>query len=282
MSRHISDLSWRVGALTACSQNRSESVGSAPDANKAVMLSSRSTPSLKANTLTYGSYYLSSTSDYLANSTNNILDIPSSDGSESNVISHSIFRRSTVERRKYKKKRPSSPSHMHQPSGTQNAFDGKKGTILQALNEAIFSTDSPPRPKQMQYKRRYPEITITRVETMDQTSLEFLYPLPSYLIVNHRPNTSNVAGDVMACNSHYERNINENSSVDGEIIEKDNNTPTTYNDDISTDQKEDENESPENSSLLNCNSCDNTFKISKLEEGVCLKENRFTSTTFFF
>jgi hypothetical protein len=116
---------------------------------------------------------------------------------------------------------------------------------------------------------------------MDQTSLEFLYPLPSYLVVNHQHDTSNPANDLMTCDSYCERNINE-MSLDGEKIEKGNNVSTICNDDINSNQKEDQNEGPESSPLLKCNSCDNTFKISKLEEGVCLKENRFTSTTFFF
>ena len=128
---------------------------------------------------------------------------------------------------------------------------------------------------------RQPEITITRVETMDQTSLEFLYPLPSYLVVNHQHNTSNISNDLMPCNSHCERNINQ-TSLDRGKIEKGTDVSTIYNDDINSSQNEDKNEGPESSPLLTCNSCDNTFKISKIEEGVCLKENRFTSTTFFF
>ena len=87
MSRHISDLSWKMGALKASSKSRSESISSAPDTNKAVMTSSKSTSCLKPNTLTNRNYYIGSTPDYLDNSANNILDIPSSDGSESNMIS---------------------------------------------------------------------------------------------------------------------------------------------------------------------------------------------------
>ena len=52
------------------------------------------------------------------------------------------FLRYKEEKKKYKKKRLSSPSYMQQPSGTQNISDAKKGTILQALNERIFSTVS--------------------------------------------------------------------------------------------------------------------------------------------
>ena len=114
---------------------------------------------------------------------------------------------------------------------------------------------------------------------MDQTSLEFLYPLPSYLVVNHQNDISNAANDLMVCNSHCERNINE-MSLHVENIEKGNNVSTIYNDDLNSNQKEDQNES---SQLLKCcNSCDRTFKTSKIEEDGCLKENRFTSTTFFF
>ena len=88
MSRHISDLSWKVEALKTCStKSRSETISSAPGANKAVMPSSRSTSCLKANTLTYRNYFVGSTPEYLDNSANNILDITSSDGSESNIIS---------------------------------------------------------------------------------------------------------------------------------------------------------------------------------------------------
>lgn len=87
MSRHISDLSWKVGALKTSSKSRSESISSETDTNKAVMTSSKSTSCLKANTLTYRNYYVGSTPENLDNSTNNNLDIPSSDGSESNMIS---------------------------------------------------------------------------------------------------------------------------------------------------------------------------------------------------
>ena len=87
MSRHISDLSWKVEALKTSSKSRPESIYSTPDINKAVMTSSKSTSCLKANTLTYRNYYVGSTPEYLDNSTSNMLDIPSSDGSESNMIS---------------------------------------------------------------------------------------------------------------------------------------------------------------------------------------------------
>ena len=61
MSRHISDLSWKMGALKASSKSRSESISSAPDTNKTVMTSSKSTSCLKPNTLTNRNYYIGST-----------------------------------------------------------------------------------------------------------------------------------------------------------------------------------------------------------------------------
>ena len=83
MTRHISDLSWKVDALKTRSQSRSESIYSAPDANKEMMPSSQSTASLKANTPT--NYSLVSSPEY-SNQINNSLDIPSSDGSDSNMM----------------------------------------------------------------------------------------------------------------------------------------------------------------------------------------------------
>ena len=86
MTRHISDLSWKVDALKIRKKGRSESISSAPDANKDVMYSSQSTASLKTNAARCMDYSLGSTPDSLSNS-NNVLDIPSSDGSESNITS---------------------------------------------------------------------------------------------------------------------------------------------------------------------------------------------------
>ena len=84
MTRHISDLSWKVDALKTRSKSRSESIYSAPGANKDMMPCSQSTASLKANSPT--NYSLASSPEY-SNQTNNILDVPSSDGSESNIVS---------------------------------------------------------------------------------------------------------------------------------------------------------------------------------------------------
>ena len=84
MTRHISDLSWKVDALKTRSKSRSESIYSAPGANKDVIPCSQSTVSLKANSPT--NYSLVSSPEY-PDQTNKILDIPSSDGSESNITS---------------------------------------------------------------------------------------------------------------------------------------------------------------------------------------------------
>ena len=85
MKRHISDLSWKVGVLKAHSNRRSESISSAPDDNKMAIPCSTSTCSLRTTSVTHRKSSVGSTLDYLEN--NHILDVPSSDGSESNVMS---------------------------------------------------------------------------------------------------------------------------------------------------------------------------------------------------
>ena len=79
ISRHKSDLSWRIDLLkNKRAEGRSESISSAPDASKTVMLPSQSTLCLKSIVTTSGgnNYSVESTLDYI--------DKNSSDGSESN------------------------------------------------------------------------------------------------------------------------------------------------------------------------------------------------------
>ena len=76
-----------------------------------------------------------------------------------------------------------------------------------------ISQDISPRIKKKQNKRKYPEITITRVDSMDQSSLEFLYPLPSYLVMNQPQTTpSTVVNDELRNGVNTEHIIVKRSS----------------------------------------------------------------------
>ena len=84
MTRHISDLSWKIDTYRKPPSTRSESISSAPDCNKILIPCSCSMSNLKTNTVACQGCCLGSIPDHLDNSANT-LDIPSSDGSESNI-----------------------------------------------------------------------------------------------------------------------------------------------------------------------------------------------------
>ena len=71
--------------------------------------------------------------------------------------------------------------------------------------------------KKKYQKNRYPEIKISSVETMDQTSLEFLYPLPSFLVVDNfsarPPNDEAIESDSYSEQSSREISMNEENPL---------------------------------------------------------------------
>ena len=80
-----------------------------------------------------------------------------------------------------------------------------------------FVQEISPRIKKRQNKRKYPEITITRVDSMDQSSLEFLYPLPSYLVVSQRQTTPSAVVDGDLRNDLNTENVIQKISSDNEL-----------------------------------------------------------------
>ncbi len=84
MIRHISDLSCKMEALKGPPERRSESISSAPDEDNVVFPCSPSTSSIRTTSVACRKYSVCSTLDYHDNS--NSADVPSSDGSESNVM----------------------------------------------------------------------------------------------------------------------------------------------------------------------------------------------------
>ena len=80
-----------------------------------------------------------------------------------------------------------------------------------------ISQDISPRIKKKQNKRKYPEITITRVDSMDQSSLEFLYPLPSYLVMNQHQTSPSTVVDGEVRNGVNTEHIMAKRSSDNEL-----------------------------------------------------------------
>ena len=80
-----------------------------------------------------------------------------------------------------------------------------------------FGQEISPRIKKRQNKRKYPEITITRVDSMDQSSLEFLYPLPSYLVVSQHQTSPSAVVDGELRNGLNTENIIQKISSDNEL-----------------------------------------------------------------
>ena len=85
------------------------------------------------------------------------------------------------------------------------------------LTMLYFWQEISPRIKKKQNKRKHPEITITRVDSMDQSSLEFLYPLPSYLVMNQHQTTTSTVVDGELRNGSNTEHIMAKRSSDNEL-----------------------------------------------------------------
>ena len=125
-------------------------------------------------------------------------------------------------------------------------------------------------------KNRYPEIKISPVETMDQTSLEFLYPLPSYLVVDNPPGSIST-DEIIESDSHSELSSRE--------ISMNEEKPLIENVEIRKVDKSDKsklkmnkNTSESNGSLAYNDLCDRRDQISIKEEVISQNGNGFSST----
>ena len=128
--------------------------------------------------------------------------------------------------------------------------------------------------KKKYQKNRYPEIKISSVETMDQTSLEFLYPLPSFLVVDNfsvrPPNDEAIESDSYSEQSSREISMNEeNPLIENVRLYKGENLRRN-------ELRENENTSNGNSLFTYNDFCDKSNQISIKEKLPSPDRNKFT------
>ena len=118
------------------------------------------------------------------------------------------------------------------------------------------------------------------MESVDQTSLEFLYPLPSYLVVDLPiTNTLDIKNHTLEVDS-YSGHIND-ISVYRESSQNFKYDSNLLNDEEPNKHQSENNIGCENSCASICIQCDTAFNVSKIEEVINSTENGLTSAKFY-